>query len=55
MEHIGEKGLRVMHNKGMFKGILDFTLEVDSCEHCVYGKHIRVRFPYRATRANEII
>ena len=44
-----------MHNKGMFKGILDFTLEVDSCEHCVYGKHIRVRFPYRATRANEIL
>ena len=55
VKDIGETGLRVKHNRGLFKGILDFTLEVDSCEHCGYGKHIRVRFPYRATRSNKII
>ena len=41
------------------KGIVDFFpkcgLEVDFCEHCIYGKQIRVRFPSRATRENGIL
>jgi hypothetical protein len=55
MEHIGEKGLRSMHNKGMVEGFPKCGLEVDLCEHCIYGKQIQVRFPSRATRANGIL
>jgi hypothetical protein len=34
MGHIGEKGLRAMHNKCMVEGFLDCNLEVNFCEHC---------------------
>jgi hypothetical protein len=44
-----------MHNKGMVKGFPDFALEVDLCEHCIYGKHNHVRFPSRATREKGIL
>jgi hypothetical protein len=30
-------------------------LEVDFCEHCIYGKQNWVRFPSRATRENGIL
>jgi hypothetical protein len=36
--HIREKGLRVLHVKGMVEGISNFSLDFDFCEHCVYGK-----------------
>jgi hypothetical protein len=52
MGHIGEKGLRVMQSKGIFKGFPECDLEVEFCEHCIYGKQSRVRFPYGATREN---
>jgi hypothetical protein len=39
-----------MHNKGMVKGFLDCNLEVDFCEHFIYGKQNWVRFPSRAIR-----
>jgi hypothetical protein len=55
MGHIGEKGLQAMHNKGMFEDFPECNLEVYFCEHCIYGKQIRVRFPSRATRENEIL
>ena len=45
--HIGEKGLRTLHGKSMSNCTLDF----DFCEHCIYGKQNRVRFPSSATRA----
>jgi hypothetical protein len=51
----GKKGLRAMHNKGIVKGFPNCNLEVVFCEHCIYGKQIRVRFPYRATRDKEIL
>jgi hypothetical protein len=38
MEHIGEKGLRVMNKRGMVKDFPEFNLEVEFCEHCIYGK-----------------
>ena len=31
------------------------SLDFYFCEHCVYGKHNRVRFPSGATRAEEIL
>jgi hypothetical protein len=53
--HIGEKGLRTLHGKGMVVGISNCTLDFDLCEHCIYGKHNRVRFPSGATRAKGIL
>jgi hypothetical protein len=43
--HIGEKGLRTLHGKGMIEGMSDCTLDFDFCENCIYGKQNRVRFP----------
>jgi hypothetical protein len=34
-----------MHDKDMVEGFLDCNLEVNFCEHCIYGKKIQVRFP----------
>jgi hypothetical protein len=48
--HIREKGLRLLHGNGIIEGISNFSLDFDLCEHCVYGKHNRVRFPSNAMR-----
>jgi hypothetical protein len=53
--HIGEKGLRTLHSKGMVEGMSNCTLYFYFYEHCVYGKHNRLGFPYGATRAKEIL
>jgi hypothetical protein len=53
--HIGEKGLRTLHGKGMIEGMSYCTLDFDFCENCIYGKHNRVRFPSGATRAKGIL
>jgi hypothetical protein len=53
--HIGEKGLRTLHGKGMVEGISNCTLDFDLCEHFIYGKHNRVIFPSGATRAKGIL
>jgi hypothetical protein len=53
--HIGEKGLRVLHGKGMVEGMSKFSLDFDLCEHCVYGNQNRVRFPSSATRVEGIL
>jgi hypothetical protein len=55
MGHIGEKGLRSMHIKGMVNGFPNFALEVDFHEHCIYGKHNHMIFPYGATREKGIL
>jgi hypothetical protein len=49
--HIREKGLRLLHGKGMDEGMSNFSLDFYFCEHCVYGKHNQVRSPSCATRA----
>jgi hypothetical protein len=53
--HIGEKGLQTLHGKGMVEGMSNCTLDFDFCEHFIYGKHNRVRFPSGATRAKGIL
>jgi hypothetical protein len=53
--HIGEKGLQAMHNKGMVEDFPECNLEVEFCEHCIYGKKNRVRFPSRVIRAKGIL
>jgi hypothetical protein len=55
MGHIGEKILRALHNKGMVEYFQDCNLEVDFCEHFIYGKQNRVRFPSGVTRENGIL
>jgi hypothetical protein len=36
--HIGEKGLRTLHGKGMVEGMSNFTLYFDFRKNCIYGK-----------------
>jgi hypothetical protein len=49
--HIGEKGIRLLHGKGMS----NFSLDSDLCEYCVYGKQNRVIFPFGAKREEGIL
>jgi hypothetical protein len=37
------------------EGFPDCNLEVDFCEHCIYGKQNHVRFPSGATREKGIL
>ena len=53
--HIGEKGLRLLHGKGMVEGMSKCSLDFDFCEHCVYGKNNRVIFPSGAMREEGIL
>jgi hypothetical protein len=52
MGHVVEKGLQAMHKKIMFEGFPTCNLEVEFCEHCIYGKQGRVRFRSRETKEN---
>ena len=38
--------LRALHGKGMVKGIFGFSLDFYFYEHCMHGKHNRMRFPF---------
>ena len=38
--HIGEKGLQLLHGKGMVEGMPNCSMDFDFYEHCVYGKKI---------------
>jgi hypothetical protein len=38
LENIEEKGLRLLHGKGMVKFMSNYSLDFDLFEHCVYGK-----------------
>jgi hypothetical protein len=53
--HIREKGLRLLHSKGMVEGMSNCSLDFDFCEHCVYGKHNQVIFPFGAMRAERVL
>jgi hypothetical protein len=44
--HIREKGLQILHSKGMVEGMSNFSLDFYFSEYCVYGKNDQVRFPY---------
>jgi hypothetical protein len=53
--HIREKGLRLLHGKGMVEGMSNGSMDFYFCELCVYGKQNRVRFPFGATRVEGIL
>jgi hypothetical protein len=55
LKHIGEKGLRTLQGKGMVEGMFNCTLDFDFCEHCIYDKQNRVRFPSGATREKGVL
>jgi hypothetical protein len=39
----------------MVEGMSKCSLDFDLCEHCLHGKHNRVRFPSGAKRAKGIL
>jgi hypothetical protein len=51
---IREKGLQLLHGKGMVEGMSNCSLDFDLCEHCVYGNQNHVRFPYGEMREEGI-
>jgi len=53
--HIGEKGLRILHGKGMVEGMNNSSLDFDFCDNCVYGKQNRVSFPSGGKRTKQIL
>eukprot|EP00253_Pinus_taeda_P006039 PITA_06039 len=53
--HIGEKGLRILHRKGMVEGMSNSSLDFDFCENCVYGKQNRVSLPSSGKRMKNIL
>jgi hypothetical protein len=53
--HIEEKGLRLLHSKGMVEGMSNYPMDFDLCEHCVYGKHNWVIFPSTGMRVEGIL
>ena len=55
MGHIGEKGLRSMHEKCMVEGIHCFYLQVYFCENFIYCNESCVKFPFGSIRAEEIL
>jgi len=52
---IREKGLRILHGKGMVEGISNSSLDFDFYKNCVYGKQNRVSFPFGGKRAKQIL
>ena len=38
LEHIGDKGLQILHGNGMVECMSNSSLDFNFCEHCVYGK-----------------
>ena len=55
LEHIGEKGLRILYGNGMEECMSNFSLDFYFFEHCVYGKQNRVSFPSGAKREKKIL
>jgi hypothetical protein len=40
--HMSEKGMQILHKRNLFPDLKQ--IDLDFCEHCVYGKHKRVIF-----------
>ena len=53
--HIGEKVLQSLQGIGMVEDMSNCKLDFYFCEHCLYGKKNRVKFPSGATREKEIL
>jgi hypothetical protein len=40
--HMSEKGIQILHKRNLLRDLKQ--IDLDLCEHCVYGKHEIVRF-----------
>jgi hypothetical protein len=40
--HMSEKGMQILHKRNLLRDLKQ--IDLDLCEHCVYGKHKRVIF-----------
>jgi hypothetical protein len=40
--HMSEKGMQILHKRNLFPDLK--KIDLDFCEHCVYGKQKRVKF-----------
>jgi hypothetical protein len=40
--HMSEKGMQILHKRNLLPDLIN--VDLDFCEHCVYGKHKRVIF-----------
>jgi hypothetical protein len=40
--HMSENGMQILHKRNLLPDLKQ--IDLDFCEHCVYGKHKRVRF-----------
>jgi hypothetical protein len=40
--HMSEKGMQILHKRNLLSDLKQ--IDLDFCEHCVYGKHKRARF-----------
>jgi hypothetical protein len=40
--HMSEKGMQILHKRNLLPDLKQ--IDLDFCEHCVYGKQKRVRF-----------
>ena len=49
------EGSSTITRKNMAEGMSDYTLDFDFCEHCLSGKHNRVRFSSGGVRAKGIL
>jgi len=46
---------QILHGNGMVKGMSNFSLDFDFCEHCVYGKQNQLSFSSNAKREEGIL
>ena len=53
--HIREKGLSILHGKGMVEAMSNGSLDFDFYENCVYRKLNRVSFPSGCKRVKHIL
>jgi hypothetical protein len=42
LRHMSENGMHILQKRNLFPDLKQ--IDLDFCEHCVYGKHKRVRF-----------
>ena len=50
---MSEKGQEFLHDWGMIYGIKSYNLEF--CEHCIFGKQMRVQFTTRFDKSSEFL
>ena len=53
--NIGEKGLQILHGKGVVEGMSNSSLDFDLYGNCVYGKQNQVSFPSGGKRVKQIL